>query len=100
MSVRALVLNDTRRGSFAQHLGCAAVMEHLLRLCRRHGIDVVRTVQRVDAVDTEEFRALLPQVDVVLVNGEGTMHHDSPGALALSLAIIEAKAHGKKTALL
>src|SRR5215216_539833 len=100
MSVRALVLNDTRRGSFARHLGCVAVMDHLLELCRRHGIEVVRTLQRVDAADTDEFRALLAQVDLVLVNGEGTMHHDTAAALALSRAIIESKAQGKKTALL
>jgi hypothetical protein len=100
MSVRALVLNDTRRGSFTRHLGCVAVMDHLLQLCRRHGIEVIRTLQRVDGADTAEFRALLPQVDAVLVNGEGTMHHDTPAALALSRAVIEAKSQGKKTALL
>ena len=67
MSVRALVLNDTRRGSFSRHLGFGAVMEHLLYLCHWYGIEVVRTLTRADTVDTAEFHALLPEVDLVLM---------------------------------
>ena len=70
MTIRALILNDTRRGSFLQHLGCRAVMDHLMHLCGQHGIEVIRTLTRVDAVETEEFEQLLSQVDLVLVNGE------------------------------
>jgi hypothetical protein len=98
--MRAIILNDTRRGSFAEHAGCNAVMEHLLYLCGQHGVDVVGTFQRADASQSPEFEARLAQVDLVLVNGEGTMHHDTRSARALSQSIICAKRAGKKVALL
>ncbi len=97
--MRALVLNDTRRGSFSRHIGCAAVMEHLLHLCATHGIDVGRTFKEPERLDSQEFVEALHDAQIVIVNGEGTMHHDTRVALILARAIVFAKGHGKATAL-
>ncbi|ACB73740.1 polysaccharide pyruvyl transferase family protein [Opitutus terrae] len=100
MPLRVLVLNDTRRGSFNRHLGCNVVMENLLHLCAAHGLEVVRTLTTAEPLAAAGFDESLKQVDAVIVNGEGTMHHDSRGALALSAAILHTKRAGRTTALL
>lgn len=98
--MKALVLNDTRREGCRHHLGCHTVMGNLLRLCGYADIEVVATIPRADACNAPEFHRLLPSVDLIVVNGEGTMHHDAPGALQLAEAIWFAKSRGKRTALL
>lgn len=74
-------------------------MDHMLHLCAQNGIDVVRTFTDPDSLESRGFQEGLADVDAILVNGEGTMHHDTRDALALSRAIVHAKRHGKKTAL-
>jgi hypothetical protein len=98
--VRAVVLNDTRRGSFARHLGCNAVMEHLLHLCAENGIEVVRTFREPEVFESREFFDALRDVDAVIANGEGTMHHDNRHAQCLSRALLRASQCGKRTALI
>lgn len=97
MNRTAIVLNDTRRAS--EHLGCLTVMSNLLRLCAEQGIHVARTIEPVDAMNSAEFHKMLPLSDLVLVNGEGTMHHDAQAALELLRAVKHAKQQGKSTAL-
>ena len=77
--MRALILNDTRNGN---HLGCIIVMEQLAVLCREAGLHVtamLRFGQRFEAQVAHE----LGQCDVVIINGEGTMHHDAADAMAI-----------------
>lgn len=97
MPLKAVVLNDTRRAR--EHLGCMTVMSNLLHLLRLHGIEVIRSIEPVEAVDTDEFRESLERADLVVVNGEGTMHHDAKAATDLIRAAEFAKLKGKKTAL-
>lgn len=77
--MRALILNDTRNGN---HLGCIVVMERLEALCREAGLHVtamLRLGRHFEAQVAHE----LGQCDVVIINGEGTMHHDAAGAMAI-----------------
>lgn len=85
--IKALLLNDTR---IDNHHGCTTVIETIDRLCAANGIEVVARVPahsdwRQDQTALEAFR----QVDLVLVNGEGTIHHDRPAGRTL----LEAGAH-------
>lgn len=71
---KALILNDTRRD--AGHLGCLMVMSNLLRLCHETKIEVTGTIQSKAKPNRKEFSERLRGVDLVILNGEGTLHHD------------------------
>lgn len=98
MKRRVLVLNDTRRAG--AHVGCHTVMSNILHLCAHNGLEVVGTIETTDALDSAKFHEGLVSADIVLVNGEGTMHHDAPAALALARAVRHARKAGRKTALI
>lgn len=94
--MRAIILNDTRVG---QHPGCMLVMQQLLSGCHAAGIDVVCTIP----IKRGYFSVLkrnISRTDVVIINGEGTLHHDTPGALALTKAGLFAHESGKPVALI
>lgn len=79
--IRAAIVNDTRAD---RHYGCYAVMDTIERLCARHRITVVERVPvhhdwQADAPLVER----LSKVQLILVNGEGTIHHDRPAAQRL-----------------
>lgn len=78
----AVILNDTRRGA---HPGCTLVMRQLLEGCRTAGITVASAIPP-GRLFAARYRRALPGCDLVIINGEGTMHHDSPGAAALAAA--------------
>lgn len=96
--MKTIILNDTRRAP--NHLGCVTVMSNLLHLAGSKGLEVFRTFTRVDVAESPEFLSALEAAEVVIVNGEGTMHHDAPGAKALARAVAAAHRAGKRTALL
>lgn len=94
--MKTVFLNDTRS---AEHVGCALVMEQTLAECHRAGIEVDQlwtTAQckepLVNRLDPEAF-------DCLLINGEGSMHHDRPVAAHLCEAAVWAKNQGKKVVL-
>ncbi|MEL1251549.1 polysaccharide pyruvyl transferase family protein [Aurantiacibacter gilvus] len=96
--ITALLLNDTR---IDNHHGCTTVIETIDRLCAANGVEVVARVPahadwRQDAAALEAFR----QVDLVLVNGEGTIHHDRPAGRLLLEAGAHAAGLGKPAVLL
>jgi hypothetical protein len=94
--MRALILNDTRSGN---HLGCIIVMQQLEALCREAGIEVAAML-RLGRHFQAEVEQALPGCDVVIINGEGTMHHDAPGAMAIARAGRFAAERGVPVALL
>ncbi len=75
--IRAVVLNDC---STQSHWGTRLVMNNLRVGARRIGIEILRTYTRgYDRWDAA-FDRVLEQVQIVLINGEGTCHHDAPDA--------------------
>lgn len=85
-----LLLNDTSR----YHSGCGEVMNYLYRDAAAAGFDFhpLRTGELPDAARLEAAAA-------VLVNGEGTMHHNSKTAQMYMAVLETAQRAGKKTAL-
>ena len=77
--MRALILNDTRNGN---HLGCIIVMEQLEALCQQSGIEVSDMLRLGRHFEAQVAHAL-NRCDVVIINGEGTMHHDAAGAMSI-----------------
>lgn len=70
--IRAMLINDTRTEC---HHGCDAVCENLLSLLSRHGITIVNSVPVATYVEGAKFVEMLKGVRLVLINGEGTIHH-------------------------
>jgi hypothetical protein len=94
--MRAILLNDTRS---EEHAGCDLVINNSLSECKRVDIQVVSTVLNSsdDFVQRVEYEA--PSFDLVLVNGEGTMHDDRQKALNIAHAAKRAKELGKRVIL-
>ncbi|NLS06760.1 polysaccharide pyruvyl transferase family protein [Rhizobium sp. P32RR-XVIII] len=79
---KAILINDT---STKPHLGCRLVVSQIVKLAASHGIQVVATSSvhtdwRTQSALQDEMR----KADLVIVNGEGTLHHSSRQAKALA----------------
>jgi hypothetical protein len=92
-----VVLNDCSRPS---HLGTRLVIEGLRAAAARAGIVVQRTYPLGYDQWDARFDRELDGVDVVLLNGEGTCHHDAPNAFRMFAGAARAKASGKPVALI
>ncbi|MCZ4262921.1 polysaccharide pyruvyl transferase family protein [Limimaricola sp. G21655-S1] len=84
MTLRAVILNDT---STRYHHGCARVMRLLVEGLERHGLTVTaRSPARHDWASDAGFLDAMRAAHVIVVNGEGTLHHGRPaGARLLDL---------------
>jgi polysaccharide pyruvyl transferase WcaK-like protein len=76
-------------------------MRAIFELASTNGIDIIGTARahrdwRTDA----SFTAAFERADVVIVNGEGTIHHSRPAAVPLLAAGARAKELGKRSVLL
>ena len=90
---RVYLFNDTGR---ARHAGCRAVMRSINAELESFA-QIVATHQ-VGSLELDE--EALQTCDAVVVNGEGSIHHDSPLANFLLCALAKAQAAGKRTALI
>lgn len=95
--VKVVILNDTTRDE--GHIGCRLVMENMRKLCRENGWNVLFCDQNGrNGFSKKEFQAAITPADIVLLNGEGTLHDDA-GSVWLQKAEI-AKENHKKVCLL
>lgn len=93
----AIILNDTR---VDRHHGCSSVMQALEAGLASAGMHVAATVPaHSDWARDPGFQAALPKAQLLVVNGEGTLHHDRPAGLRLLQAARHARQHGLATAL-
>lgn len=91
--VKAVILNDTRGDN---HFGCFRVMRIIEENLARRGIAVIgRSLVRNDWERDRGFLARLSEADLVVVNGEGTLHHGHRQGERL-LRIAEHPARGHK----
>lgn len=75
------ILNDTR---IERHHGCQIVMRNLITGLHSRQCHVLGTLPHSKRVeDKDAWRRDFAAADVVLINGEGTLHHDRPYALYL-----------------
>ena len=73
--MKVAIINDTRP---TNHYGCRLVMENTIRLLAELGVEVVWTWPV--SVDWRKHRRKLlsmPSVDAIIINGEGTIHHNT-----------------------
>lgn len=72
---RALVLGDT---SASAHHGCEMVMTNLIHGLSRIGVDVIAQHSGKGWAQDSRIVSAMESVDLLVINGEGTMHHDRP----------------------
>ncbi|MBQ8460043.1 polysaccharide pyruvyl transferase family protein [bacterium] len=96
--IKAYVLNDTRRNEV--HLGCSKVMENLELLCRNHNINIIYYDSNYpdSCCSIENYKNIIAQSDILIFNGEGTLHDDRGELLFQKCEL--AKKLGKKIILL
>lgn len=85
--MKLLVLNDTRA---ELHYGCDLVMQAILSKLNCKGENEVVTLPNTAGVDEIRREFVDGKPDKVIVNGEGTLHHDQPRAILLADAIYTA----------
>ena len=93
--MKVVILNNTSR----YHKGCEKVMEYLHKDVVQSGHQIVASVMGNKDTLTDAWDKI-EMSDAVIVNGEGTMHHDRPIPHSLLNVIRNAKKQGKKTALI
>ena len=92
------LLNDTRSGL---HHGCEVVIQNLLNEINRFDSNAeISTLCTGQTISTEKWDKILESVDIVLINGEGTLHSASQyGLFLLELGLL-AKSKDKFVALI
>jgi len=90
--IPVILLNDTRAD---RHHGCTRVIEALLALLEANGMDVVASAPvHVDWRGLREVEEAFSRAKLVVVNGEGTLHHDRHAGRILLEAGAKARAAG------
>jgi polysaccharide pyruvyl transferase WcaK-like protein len=85
--MRYFLLNDTRSGL---HHGCEIVMQNLIKMLSQQDSNAeILTLCTGQVISEEKWEMILQSIDVVLINGEGTLHDASPyGFFLLKLGLI------------
>lgn len=98
MSVTAVLLNDTR---VDRHHGCTSVIGTIDSLCAANGIKITsRNPAHRDWRGDASLAAAIDTSDCIIVNGEGTIHHDRPAGKVLLEAGKHARERGKRAYLI
>lgn len=98
MPISAVLMNDT---SVENHHGCRRVMTLLERHLRDRGISVVaRSSVRHKWYRDRRFLNALKRCNLVVINGEGTLHHGRRGAKRLLEVVDHPACLDKKVVLL
>ncbi|PMG82572.1 hypothetical protein BCU83_07070 [Vibrio breoganii] len=75
---KAVILNDT---SFESHHGCEVVVKNIKELLLKNGIETIDTHPVGKPwLENEKFIFSMRKADIVIVNGEGTLHHSQDRA--------------------
>ena len=69
-----LLINDT--GKFEYHIGCISLVKTIRRLCKENNMRISRTITRDKVSDdtTENLIKILNSADIIIINGEGSLH--------------------------
>ena len=99
MKQKAIIINDTRREN-PIHLGCQLVMKNIFQLCERHNLEVIASIPEQQAYKVEKLINNIDHSDVLILNGEGTMHHDQEAATSLIKTVQLYKSYKKPCVLI
>ncbi len=74
--MRAALVNDT---SGEKHVGCNAVIAAIKGVAAMHGIQIEHTFTRPQ-IQAGHCATLDTRIDLFIINGEGSLHHNSPNS--------------------
>jgi hypothetical protein len=95
--VSVVILNDTRPDD---HHGCSRVMRLLEAGLERHGLEILaRSPVRHDWAADPSIVTALARARLVVINGEGTLHHGKKAAARLLAVVDHPTTRGKPVAL-
>ena len=98
LAPRVIVMNDT---SGRSHHGCARVMRLVYQGLGRHGLQIIhRSMARSEWSREKGFAEALESADLIVINGEGTLHHGRAAGRTLQNVIPAAKAKGVPVAVI
>ena len=94
----AILLNDT---SYELHHGCEIVIKNIRYLLNSRGIRIIaNNPTGVDWKSNQNIINKLEEADLIIINGEGTLHHDQPRAQELISIGEHAKKLGKPSVII
>jgi len=73
--MKVAIYNDCDVNSY-KHFGCELVMETFKDQLSRVDCELVGTVKKDNFRDAAHVKSILDKSDLVIVNGEGSLHHD------------------------
>ena len=95
---KALLFNDTRN---EYHHGCSLVVKNIFSFFNNLNVDIIKTFPSgINNLQNRNLENLIKKVDLIIVNGEGTIHHSQINALNLLKIGKIAKSLNKKTILI
>lgn len=92
--INAIVLNDTTRN--IGHFGCLAVMKNIEFLCYKNNIKIIKKFKKTNLKKDKNYIDAIDSSDIIIINGEGTMHHDQKEACEVIESALLARLKGKK----
>ena len=95
--LNVVVLNDTRSEN---HHGCSRVMNCIDHYLKSSCSTIIYSTVGINWQKSETLKRQIVAADLVIVNGEGTIHHNSPAGLALIKVAPFAKKYGVKSYLI
>ncbi|GEO83886.1 MULTISPECIES: polysaccharide pyruvyl transferase family protein [Alphaproteobacteria] len=98
MPIKAVILNDTRGDN---HFGCFRVMRLIEENLANRGIHVLaRSGVRNDWENDRPFLSAMAKSDIIVINGEGTLHHGAKAGARLLRVTDHPARSGKPVALI
>ena len=89
--IRAVVLGDT---SLSNHHGCQRVMENLELGLKANGVTILAFASGKNWSADEPLKQAIREADMLVINGEGSIHHNRPMGEEYLSAAEFAKQHG------
>lgn len=94
---KTVILNDT---SIENHHGCRMVIEQIKYYCNKYDLEIIHYVKVHEDWRLSPHLKYIKQADVVIVNGEGTMHSSKPSAHILASVAPFCKENNIKSSLI
>ena len=95
---KAILFNDTRN---EYHHGCSLVIKNIFSFFNNLNVDIIKTFPSgINHLQNRNLENFIKKVDLIIVNGEGTIHHSQINALNLLKIGKFAKSFNKKTILI
>lgn len=99
--INVYLLNDTSQYD-RNHIGCKCVTKSIKELCLKNGMEIFFYDGCIGSIDgdIEKFKTIIEKCDILILNGEGTLHNEYSRVFMLMNKCLLAKKLGKKLALI